>query len=228
MIYKEQENKWYKDQIDRIESLKKEHVETKEILSSITQTLEKEILLPLSSVAFVKASIYHTNETMINLGNDYFVERSVYQAQQIVQRRIDVLDDGIKRLRDEFEEKKDLGVTMQMEDGAIEIIEPYVEEEEKPKPKPVEKKPVGESILKKKEPEAKEVQKIEPQAPKFEEVKQEAIPVPVKQMEKEKEREVKQVEEKKKVSFSQEVETKELPKKVSKFKQEMMDRKKQG
>jgi len=36
-----------------------------------------------------------------------------------------------------------------MEDGAIEIIEPYVEEEEKPKPKPVEKKPVGESILKK-------------------------------------------------------------------------------
>jgi len=62
---------------------------------------------------------------MINLGNDYFVERSVHQAQQIVQRRIDgilkhsflmlkclVLDDGIKRLRDEFEEKKDLGVTM--------------------------------------------------------------------------------------------------------------------
>jgi len=45
MIYKEQENKWYKDQIDRIESLKKEHVETKEILSSITQTLEKEILV---------------------------------------------------------------------------------------------------------------------------------------------------------------------------------------
>ena len=34
-----------------------------------------------------------------------------------------------------------------MDDGAIEIIEPY--EEEKPAPKPVEKKPVGESILKK-------------------------------------------------------------------------------
>lgn len=62
---------------------------------------------------------------MINLGNDYFVDRSVHQAQQIVQRRINgiwkrlifilkylVLDDGIKRLRDEFEEKKDLGVTM--------------------------------------------------------------------------------------------------------------------
>ena len=35
--------------------------------------------------------------------------------------------------------------SQQMEDGAIEIIEPYVEEDEKPKAK----KAVGESILKK-------------------------------------------------------------------------------
>ncbi len=48
-------------------------------------------------------------------------------------------------------------------------------------------------------------QKVELQPPKFEEVKQEAIPVPVKQQEKEKEVEIKQVEDKKKVSFNQEV-----------------------
>ncbi len=53
MIYKEEENKWYKDQIDRIESLKKEHVETKEILSSITQTLEKEILVTFPQIFLI-------------------------------------------------------------------------------------------------------------------------------------------------------------------------------
>jgi len=231
MIYKEQENKWYKDQIDRIESLKKEHVETKEILSSISETLEKDVLLPINSVAFVRAQIYHTNETMINLGNDYFVERSVHQASQIVQRRIDVLDDGIKKLRDEFEEKKDLGVTMQMDDGTLEIIEPFEEDfQEKPAPKPVEKKAVGESILKKKEPvvetkEVKPVQKAEPQTVKFEEEVKQSRPEPIKEVEK-KQVTPKVEDDKKKVSFSQEVETKEIPKKVSKFKQDMMDRRK--
>jgi len=167
---------------------------------------------------------------MINLGNDYFVERSVHQASQIVQRRIDVLDDGIKRLRDEFEEKKDLGVTMQMDDGTLEIIEPFEEDfQEKPAPKPVEKKPVGESILKKKEPveakEVKPVQKEEPKTVKFEEEAKQSHLEPVKEVEK-KQVNPKVEDDKKKVSFSQEVETKEIPKKLSKFKQEMMDRKK--
>ena len=45
MIYKEEKEKWFQEQLNRIQSLKKEHVETKDILTSITDTLEKDILV---------------------------------------------------------------------------------------------------------------------------------------------------------------------------------------
>jgi len=45
MIYKEQQEQWYQQQIDKIESLKKEHEDSKEVLSSMTETLEKDILV---------------------------------------------------------------------------------------------------------------------------------------------------------------------------------------
>ncbi len=47
MIYKEQENIWYQQQFDRIESLKKEHTETKEVLHEVSKTLESEILVKI-------------------------------------------------------------------------------------------------------------------------------------------------------------------------------------
>lgn len=45
MIYKEQQDKWYQEQIQRIETLKREHQDTKDVLSNIDKTLEQDILV---------------------------------------------------------------------------------------------------------------------------------------------------------------------------------------
>jgi len=45
MIYKEQQEQWYQQQLGRLESLKKEHQDSKDVLSSMTETLEKDILV---------------------------------------------------------------------------------------------------------------------------------------------------------------------------------------
>ena len=48
-------------------------------------------------MAFVPGELVHTNELMVLLGDNYFAERSSAQAAEIVQRRVDVIDDIIRR-----------------------------------------------------------------------------------------------------------------------------------
>ena len=52
--------------------------------------------VPFGSVAFMPGKLIHTNEILVLLGDNWFVERSAAQAQQIVQRRIgcELLDES--------------------------------------------------------------------------------------------------------------------------------------
>lgn len=55
------------------------------------------IMVPLGPMAFMPGELVHTNELMVLLGDNYFVERSGAQAAEIMQRRIDVIEDIIQR-----------------------------------------------------------------------------------------------------------------------------------
>jgi len=56
-----------------------------------------DVMVPLGPMAFMPGELVHTNEIMVLLGDNYFAERSGTQATQIMQRRIEVIDDIIRR-----------------------------------------------------------------------------------------------------------------------------------
>jgi hypothetical protein len=46
-------------------------------------------MVPLTPVAYMEGEMYRTNEVLVLLGDNWFCERSSYQAYQIVERRMD-------------------------------------------------------------------------------------------------------------------------------------------
>ena len=86
-------------------------------------------------IAFMPGYLDHTNQVMVSLGDNWFVDRSVSQAVEIADRRIQYCEDRKKEVEKEVqaiqswltftnelaEEKKDL----------VEIMEDYDEEAEK-------------------------------------------------------------------------------------------------
>ena len=57
-------------------------------LSTITDKVSHEVFVPMGRLAFFPGRVKHTNEIMVLLGENWFVERSAKQAQEIVQRRL--------------------------------------------------------------------------------------------------------------------------------------------
>ncbi|PIO65960.1 hypothetical protein TELCIR_12339 [Teladorsagia circumcincta] len=55
-------------------------------------------MCPVGSVGFLPATIVHTNEILIGLGDGYFVDASAYQAAEILKRRKTVLEENIADL----------------------------------------------------------------------------------------------------------------------------------
>jgi len=47
----------------------------------------KEVLIPISSVGFIRGKLKHTNEVYVHLGANYFVQRTAHECQDIIKRR---------------------------------------------------------------------------------------------------------------------------------------------
>jgi unconventional prefoldin RPB5 interactor 1 len=54
-------------------------------------------MVPMGDLAFMPGELVHTNEVMVLLGDNYFVERSAHQASEIIERRVQVIDDMIDK-----------------------------------------------------------------------------------------------------------------------------------
>ena len=53
-----------------------------------TASLSLFFKVPFGSLAFMPGQLVHTNEILVLLGDNYFVERSAFQAVEIVSRRL--------------------------------------------------------------------------------------------------------------------------------------------
>lgn len=53
-----------------------------------TASLSLSFKVPFGSLAFMPGQLVHTNEILVLLGDNYFVERSAFQAVEIVSRRL--------------------------------------------------------------------------------------------------------------------------------------------
>ncbi|MFH4982451.1 hypothetical protein AB6A40_009160 [Gnathostoma spinigerum] len=66
----------------------KEYQELQKLLEEMPRELTRDVLVPLSPVAFLPGKITQTNRTMVLLGDNYFVDKSCFQACEMIQRRI--------------------------------------------------------------------------------------------------------------------------------------------
>ena len=110
-----------------------------ERLTTITDKTRHTVMVPVAGtdLAFMEGYIQHTNEILVLLGDNYFVERSAKQAREIVARRMNKCGQMLEELNKErthlqnwLEFSKKMAQETQSEDF-VEIIEEYDEQKEK-------------------------------------------------------------------------------------------------
>jgi len=113
---------------------KEEYKTLKHKLSTITDKTHYNVMVPFGGKkAFFEGQLVHTNEIMVLLGDNWFVERSAKDASEICQRRLDRceemlenLDKEVKLYKSWLNEADQLG----QDENLLEIREPYDEKEE--------------------------------------------------------------------------------------------------
>lgn len=67
----------------------KDYEDLDERLQTLPDKVSYDIMVPIcGDIAFAPGKMIHTNEIMVLIGEDYFVERSARQASDIVKRRL--------------------------------------------------------------------------------------------------------------------------------------------
>ncbi|CAF3987383.1 unnamed protein product [Rotaria sp. Silwood2] len=77
------------------------HLHTR--LSTLPDRLTYECMVPFGKLAFIPGRIIHSNEILVLLGENYFVERSCKQAIDIVNRRLKNIDENLDKHQKEKE-----------------------------------------------------------------------------------------------------------------------------
>ncbi|KAH9509526.1 uri1, prefoldin-like chaperone [Bulinus truncatus] len=127
-----------REKIKQLEKFKKDYAVLQDRLKTLPDKLSHEIMVPFGKKAFMPGRIVHTNELLVLLGDNWFVERSASQAVEIANRRITDLD---KKLTDLNSQKKlleprvnftsEFKSALQKNGDVKEIIEEFDEEKER-------------------------------------------------------------------------------------------------
>jgi len=78
-----------------------QHLQTR--LSTLPDRLTYECMVPFGKLAFIPGRIIHSNEILVLLGDNYFVERSCKQAMEIVNRRLKNIEENLDQHQKEKE-----------------------------------------------------------------------------------------------------------------------------
>ena len=77
-----------KQQLKQLSKYKQDYEAVRERLETLPDEVSHEVMVPLGKLAYVPGRLKHTNEIMVLLGENWFVERSAKQSVEIVRRRI--------------------------------------------------------------------------------------------------------------------------------------------
>jgi len=120
---------------ENYQKLKKFIDDYKAVKSSLTSLSEKcrhPIMVPIGNVAFMSGSLVHTNDVLVLLGDNWFVEQSAKQTIDILNRRIEALQTEAKKLESRMQQiKTELSYVQGLADESsdtVEIAEPYDEQ----------------------------------------------------------------------------------------------------
>lgn len=105
------------------------------VKSSLTLLSEKcrhPVMVPFGNVAFMSGSLVHTNDVLVLLGDNWFVEQSAKQTIDILNRRVAVLRTQAEELQVQMQQiKTELGYAEGLakeSSDMVEIVEPYDEQ----------------------------------------------------------------------------------------------------
>mmetsp|Transcript_25654 Transcript_25654/g.50534 ORF Transcript_25654/g.50534 Transcript_25654/m.50534 type:complete len:520 (-) Transcript_25654:261-1820(-) len=95
--------------ITRIETFEKHDTEYKQLdstLANLTDKTRHDIMVPVGKVAFIPGYIQHTNDVKVLLGANYFADRSVKQAREIIDRRRLYIKESLHKTQQEMDKFK--------------------------------------------------------------------------------------------------------------------------
>jgi len=106
----------------------------KSSLTSLSEKCRHPVMVPFGNVAFMPGELVHTNEVLVLLGDNWFVEQSAKQTVDILSRRIAALQTQVGTLETRMQNiKTEISCTEELvreNRDSVEIVEPYNEEVE--------------------------------------------------------------------------------------------------
>lgn len=92
--------------LDQFAQYKSEYQQLQKVLKELPEHTHYGAMVPVGPLAFFPGQLVHTNEILVLLGDNYFVERSALQAAGIANRREQYVDEKIKQTHKEIRELK--------------------------------------------------------------------------------------------------------------------------
>ncbi|XP_065883605.1 prefoldin subunit 5-like [Dysidea avara] len=99
-------------QLKEIQQRLKDSKENAALLTPDTEG--KDILVPLTASMYIPGKLKHNNKVMVDIGTGYYVEKSVKEAKEYFQRRMDHITKQIEVLQPTAAEKVKLRETIMM------------------------------------------------------------------------------------------------------------------
>ncbi|KAI8336316.1 hypothetical protein BC941DRAFT_428889 [Chlamydoabsidia padenii] len=91
----EQNKEELETELNRWKGYKEEYEALGKQLETLADETSRPAMIPFGSLAFMPGKLIHTNEIMVYLGDQYYVERSTKQALGILNRRKEAVDENL-------------------------------------------------------------------------------------------------------------------------------------
>ncbi|KAG0207941.1 uri1, prefoldin-like chaperone [Mortierella sp. GBA30] len=131
------------EELARWKNYEADYQALKTTLLDLPKETSHPVMVPIGNLAFMPGKLIHTNEVLVMLGDNWFVDRSAVQAAEIIDRRMELVQENITKLKaqeDEIRNKSGmapglLGGQEYNEEGLpiVEITEPYYSDDEEEK-----------------------------------------------------------------------------------------------
>ncbi|KAG0024145.1 uri1, prefoldin-like chaperone [Entomortierella chlamydospora] len=128
------------EEMARWKNYEEDYKALKTTLLDLPKETSHSVMVPIGSLAFMPGKLVHTNEILVMLGDNWFVDRSATQAAEIVDRRMEFVQENITKLQAQEEQIRTksgmapglLGGQEYNEEGLpiVEITEPYFSDDE--------------------------------------------------------------------------------------------------
>ncbi|KAI8817921.1 uncharacterized protein EV422DRAFT_198402 [Fimicolochytrium jonesii] len=101
-----------------------------QFLEGAVKTTKKDVMVPFGPFAFMPGQLVHTNEVTVLLGDNWFVERSVAEAVEIIGRRREYTSEHIEALQKKMDDlKARANVVAGDDDAGIQLEKSRVDED---------------------------------------------------------------------------------------------------